>query len=59
MYICFVCLTEVYLSVDRILLWAVLARFGVPPRMLSVIRQFHDAVRACIRAGGWRTLTYV
>jgi len=26
-----------------------LARFGVPPRMLTVIRQFHDGMRACVR----------
>ena len=36
-------------SVDRTLLWTVLARFGVPQRMISVIRQFHDGMRACVR----------
>ena len=38
-----------YDSVDLILLWDVLARFGVPPRMLAVIRQFHDGMQACVR----------
>ena len=28
------------------LLWEVLARFGVPPRMIKVIRTFHDGMRA-------------
>ena len=23
--------------------------FGVPPRMLAVIRQFHDGMQACVR----------
>ena len=36
-------------SVDRTLLWDVLARFGVPPRMLAVIRQFPDGMQACVR----------
>ena len=38
LYMCFIDLTEAYDSVDRTLLWDVLARFGVPPRMLAVIR---------------------
>ena len=38
---------KAYDSVDRILLWD--ARFGVPPRMLAVIRQFHDGMQACVR----------
>ena len=46
---CFVDLTKAYDSVDRTLLWTVLARFGVPPKMLSVIRHFHDGMRARIR----------
>ena len=44
LYMCFIDLTKAYDSVDRTLLWDVLARFGVPPRMLAVIRQFHDGM---------------
>ena len=40
------------LTVDRTLLWGVLARFGVPPRMLAVIRQSHDGIQACERLDG-------
>ena len=55
---CFIDLTKAYDSVDRTLLWTVLARFGVPYNMISVIRQFHDAMRACVRlddrvCSGW------
>ena len=46
---CFIDLTTAYDSVDRSLLWDVLARFGVPPRMLTVIRRFHDGMQACVR----------
>ena len=38
LYVCFIDLTKAYDSVDRTLLWSVLARFGVPQNMISVIR---------------------
>ena len=47
--VCFIDRTKAYDSVDRTLLWTVLARFGVPQNMISIIRQFHDGMRACVR----------
>ena len=52
LYLCFIDLIKAYDSVDRTLLWDVVARFGVPPRMLAVIRQFHDGMQACVRLEG-------
>ena len=49
MYVCLIDLTKVYDSVNRTLLWTLLARCGVPQIMISVIRQFHDGIRACVR----------
>ena len=49
LYVCFIDLTKAYGSVDRTLLWTVFARFGVPQNMISVIRQCHDGMRACVR----------
>ena len=49
LYLCFIDLTIAHYSVDRTLLWDVLARFGVPPRMIAVIRQVHDGMKACVR----------
>ena len=49
LYVCFIDLSKAYDSVDRTLLWTVLARFGEPQIMISVIRQFHDGMRACVR----------
>ena len=46
---CFVDLTKAYDSAGRAVLWTILARFGVPPKMLAVIGQFHDGMRARIR----------
>ncbi|CAB1111482.1 unnamed protein product [Ectocarpus sp. CCAP 1310/34] len=48
-FACFVDLTKAYDSVDRDLLWDVLRRFGVPPKMLAVIRHFHEGMRARVR----------
>ena len=49
LYMCFVDLQKAYDSVDRKLLWKVLARAGVPSVMIDVIRQFHDGMRARVR----------
>ena len=49
LYLCFISLTKAYDFVDQTLLWDVLALFGVPPRMLPVIHQFHDGMQACVR----------
>ena len=48
-FACLVDLTKAYDSVGRELLWGVLRRFGVPPKMLAVIRNFHDGMRARVR----------
>ena len=49
LYVCFIGLTQAYDFVYRTLLRRVLARFGVPHNMFSVIHQFHDGLRACVR----------
>ena len=58
LYVYFIDLTKAYDSVDRTLLWTVLARFGVPQNMISAIRQFHDGMQARVRldekaCSGW------
>ena len=58
LHVCFIDLTKAYDSVDRTLLWTVLARFGVPQKMISVIHQFDDGMSACVRlddrvCSGW------
>ena len=49
LYACFIDLTKAYDSVDRTLLWTVLAGSSVPHFMISVIRQFHGGMRICVR----------
>ena len=50
LYMCFVDLQKAYDSVDRELLWKVLARAGVPEEMIAVIHQFHDGMQAQVRS---------
>ena len=49
LHICFIDLQKAYDTADRTLLWQVIARIGVPPQMIAIIRQFHDGMRACVR----------
>ena len=46
---CFIDLQKSYDSVNRELVRVVLANFGVPENMLTVIRQFHEGMRARVR----------
>ena len=48
-YMCFIDLQKAYDSVDRGLLWMVLARAGIPVEMIAVIRKFHVGMRARVR----------
>ena len=54
LFLCFIDLQKAYDSVDRTLLWQVLDRFGTPPQMIEVIRQFHDGMRPCVRSDDGR-----
>ena len=49
LYMCVIDLQKAYDSVDREMPWEVLTRFGVPAKILTVIRQFHDGTRARVR----------
>ena len=48
--LCFIDIQKPYDSVDRNLLWQVLSSLGVPPEMITVIREFHDGMKACVRS---------
>ena len=41
--------SSAYGTVDRTLLWQVLIRIRVPPQMIVIIQQFHDAMRVYMR----------
>ena len=57
-FVCFIDIQKAYDSDDRPLLRQALTRIGVPPEMIAVIRQFHDAMRAWVwpdsgESSGW------
>ena len=49
LYKCYVDLTKAYDRVDRNLLWQILARIGVPAKMLAVIKGLHVGARGQVR----------
>ena len=49
LYALFIDLKKAYDSIPRAALWLVLAQFGVPPRMLSLIESLHDGMEARVR----------
>ena len=55
LYMLFVDLRKAYDSVPRQALWKVLEKCGVPPRMLSVVKSFHEGMHAEVRLGSTTT----
>ena len=46
LFLLFVDLKKAYDSIPREALWSVLKKVGVPPKMLSIIRSFHEGMQA-------------
>lgn len=55
LFLLFVVLKKAYDSVPRPALWRVLKKHGVPPTMLSLIRSFHDGMKAEVTVGDTTT----
>ena len=51
LYMLFVDLKKAYDSVPRQALWCVLEKCGVPPKMLGIIRSFHEGMHAEVKLG--------
>ena len=49
LFMWFVNLQKAYDTVDRTLMWQIVTRIRVPPQMMTVIQQFHDGMRGCVR----------
>ena len=47
----FVDLRKAYDSIPQQALWQVLERLGVPPRMMRIVRSFHEGMKAEVRVG--------
>ena len=52
LYFCFVDLTKAYDMVNRGILWKILEKVGVPRKMISIIRGFHENMQARVLVHG-------
>eukprot|EP00117_Sycon_ciliatum_P040682 scpid34913/ scgid5748/ RNA-directed DNA polymerase from mobile element jockey; Reverse transcriptase len=52
LYALFVDLRKAYDSIPRPALWCLLQKFGVPPRMLSIIKSLHESMEVKVRIEG-------
>jgi hypothetical protein len=52
LFFCFIDLTKAYDTVNRRLLWKILAKAGLPQELIELIRAFHDGTQACVRFEG-------
>lgn len=52
LFVAFTDLFKTFDTVDRELLWNVLAKFGCPAKLVNIFRQLHDGMTACVTIGG-------
>ena len=52
LYMTFVDLTKAFDTVSRDVLWKIMAKFGCPPRYITMVRQFHDDMQARVQNDG-------
>jgi hypothetical protein len=56
---CFVDLQKAYDNVDRLLLWEVLEVFGIPPKIINLIRALHEESEATVFVNGESSESFV
>ena len=52
LYHCFIDLTKAFDTVNRKILWQILAKLGCPPRFIHLLRSLHDGMKARVNFGG-------
>jgi exonuclease III len=52
MHVCYIDLTKAYDSVDRTALWKVLHHYGMPDKLLALLRDLHTGTESCVYHGG-------
>jgi hypothetical protein len=56
---CFIDLKKAYDNVDRLLLFEILEVFGLPPRLVQLIRALHDGAEATVYVNGEASESFV
>ena len=59
LYLIFIDLTKAFDTVNREALWTVLQRIGCPPKLVSMIRLFHDGITGQVLSNGNVTDAFV
>ena len=54
-YMLFIDLRKAYDSVPRQALWHCLEKYGIPPRMVNIIRSFHEGMQTSVSVNGENT----
>jgi len=52
LYTTFVDLTKAFDTVSREGLWKIMAKYGCPEKFITMVRQFHDGMQACVQDNG-------
>ena len=52
LYMTFLDLTKAFDTVSRDGLWKIMAKFGCPPRYITMVQQFHDGMQARVQNDG-------
>jgi hypothetical protein len=52
LHLAFIDLAKAYGSVNREALWQVLRTYGVPERLIGLLRDLHSSTQAAMRLGG-------
>ena len=52
LYVTFVNFSKAFDTVSRSLLWLLLSKYGCPDKFISLLRSFHDGMRASVSADG-------
>ena len=52
LFVLFVDLKKAYDSVPRDAVWNVLEKWGAPPKLVGLVRSFHEGMQATVRIGG-------
>ena len=58
LYLLFIDLTKAFDTVNREALWLILERIGCPKTFVSLIRSFHDDMKATVREGSDKSATF-
>lgn len=58
LHIVFVDLVKVFDTVNRPLMWALLKKIGIPPKLTNIIRSFHDCMEARVLVSGELTESF-